>query len=39
MGEVKGRRKKGRSWKKEGRKGKEEDDGSEESSRGVGDMG
>ena len=44
MGEAKGRREKGRSWKKEGRKGKEEDekgenDGSKESSRGMEDMG
>jgi len=45
MEEVKGRREKGRSWKKEGRKGEEEDkkkgedDGNEESSRRMGDMG
>jgi len=44
MGEAKGRREKGRSWKKEGRKGKKEDkekgedDGSEESNRGMGNM-
>jgi len=45
MREAKGRREKGRSWKKERRKEEEEDkkkgedDGSEESSRGMGDMG
>jgi len=45
MGEIKGRREKGRSWKKERRKEKKEneekgkDDGSEESSREMGNMG
>jgi len=44
MGEAKGRREKRRSWKEEGRKGKEdkekgEDNGSEESSREMGNMG
>jgi len=39
VGKAEGGRSKGRSWKKERGKGKEEDDGGKKGGRGMGDMG